>query len=78
MLVLSLVKFWFITSGVHTSFAKVSCGPWNGHKTEPAFSDMLAALRRAGWANRFNSTSASPDELHKIIQLLTDRLVRAA
>jgi hypothetical protein len=29
-------------------FANVSRGHWNGHKTEPAFSDMVAALRRAG------------------------------
>lgn len=78
MLLVSLVKFWFITYGAQTALTRVSYGPWNRHKTEPSFSDMLAALRRGGWANRFNLTSASPDELQKIIQLLTDRLVRAA
>lgn len=46
--------------------------------TSEETASMLAALRRAGLVNQFYLTSASPDELHKIIQFLTDRLVRAS
>lgn len=78
MLLLSLVKFWFVTYGMNSEFARLHKGPWNRQKVEPAFSDMLAALRRAGWANRFFVNSASKAELQNIIELLTDRLARAA
>lgn len=78
MLLLSLVKLWFITYGINSQFASIHRGPWNLKKTEPAFSDMLAALRRAGWANSFFINSASNAELLKIIELLSDRLARAA
>ena len=78
MLLLSLVKFWFITYGINSRFASIHRGPWYLKKTEPAFSDMLAALRRAGWANSFFINSASNADLQKIVQLLTDRLARAA
>lgn len=37
MRLLSLVKFWFITSGIHTSFAKVSCNPGIIRKPNPRF-----------------------------------------
>jgi hypothetical protein len=77
-LLLSLVKFWFITYGIDSQFASIYKGPWNLKKTEPAFSDMLAALRRAGWAQAFFINSASNTELHNIISFLTDRLARAA
>ena len=78
MLLLSLVKFWFITYGINSQFASIHRGPWNLKKTEPAFSDMLAALRRAGWAQTFFINSASKAELQKIVEVLTDRLARAA
>ncbi len=78
MLLLSLVKFWFITYGVNSRFATIHRGHWNLKKIEPAFSDMLAALRRAGWANIFFVNSASNAELQKMVELLSDRLARAA
>lgn len=78
MLLLSLVKFWFITYGSDSQFASIHRGPWNLKKTEPAFSDMLAALRRAGWTQGFFTNSTSNAQLLKIVEVLTDRLARAA
>ena len=78
LMLVSLVKLWFVTYGHQTRFAVMSCGPWNRHKTEPSFSDMLAALRRAGWAQRISSNSTSDAELRKMLEALIDQLAQAA
>lgn len=78
LMLVSLVKLWFVTHGHQTRFAVMSCGPWNRTKIEPSFSDMLAALRRAGWAQRISSNSASDAELRKILEALIDQLAQAA
>ena len=78
MILLSLVKYWFLSYGSHSRFSSIYKGPWNRKKTEPAFSDMLAALRRAGWANQFFVTSASKSKLQKIVKSLMSRLARAS
>lgn len=78
LMLVSLVKFWFITYGYQTPFAVMSCGAWNLRKTQPSFSDMLAALRRSLWSQRIIVNSASDKELQKMIELLTDQLARAA
>jgi hypothetical protein len=78
LMLVSLVKLWFVTHGYQTRFAVISGGPWYHSKTEPAFSDMLAALRRACWTQRILLDSTSDVELRKILDTLIDQLARAA
>jgi hypothetical protein len=78
LLLVGLVKYWYVSYGHDTRYARLARGRWNRHKSQPAFSDMLAAVRRAGWAQRFMANSASPTELQNMVQVLTDRLAQAA
>jgi hypothetical protein len=78
LLLLSLVKFWYVTHGMNTTFAHLHRGAWNRGKSQAAFSDRLAAVRRAGWTQRFKFNSASHLELQEIVEVLVDRLARAA
>ncbi len=60
----SLVTIWYATCGHHPEdlTARRAAEPWYGHKTEPAFEDMLAKLRRTLIAARFvPTTSDQPD-----------------
>lgn len=57
----SLVVLWFATVGQHTNAAKFLALPWYQSKKAPAFSDMLATLRRVSWADRIRPASAIPD-----------------
>jgi len=54
MLVYSLVVFWYLRHG-HEEAARMQVrpDPWYPDKPRPSFSDMLAALRRLGWAAHF-------------------------
>lgn len=51
----SLITVWYATAGHHPDdlTARRAAEPWYGHKTEPAFEDMLAKLRRTLIAARF-------------------------
>jgi len=51
----SLVVLWYVTVGQHTQAARVPALPWYQSKKAPAFSDMLAVLRRASWAPRLET-----------------------
>src|SRR5260370_12288956 len=49
--VYSLTVVWYLTVGKNLPGARLLSLPWY-KKTTPAFSDMLAALRRETWRNR--------------------------
>lgn len=55
-LVQTLIIVWYATRGYHPDdlASRHAAEPWYDHKTEPAFEDMLAKLRRALIAARFN------------------------
>jgi hypothetical protein len=48
----SLVVFWYLTGGEKTRGAAIAVLPWYTSKKIPAFSDMLAAVRRETWRAR--------------------------
>lgn len=58
----TLVTYWYATSGHHPEDLtdRVAAEPWYTAKTEPAFEDMLAKLRRTLIAARFTATSPDP------------------
>jgi hypothetical protein len=54
LLVYSLVVFWFLTDG-HREARRLRRrpDPWAAPQRRPSFANMLAALRRLGWARAF-------------------------
>lgn len=58
-LVQTLVILWYAISGYHPDdlTSRAAAEPWYPDKTEPAFEDMLAKLRRALIAARFSGTT---------------------
>jgi hypothetical protein len=48
----SLVVCWYLTGGERTRGAVIAALPWYASKKIPAFSDMLAAVRRETWRTR--------------------------
>jgi len=62
--VYSLVIVWYATVGYHPDdiTSRLAAQPWYDHKTEPAFEDMLAKLRRSLIAARITGVGAAqPD-----------------
>ncbi|UQX12047.1 hypothetical protein [Candidatus Mycobacterium methanotrophicum] len=66
-LVQTLVIIWHALFGYHPDdlTARHAAGPWYDHKAEPAFEDMLAKLRRALIAARFNGIGPAQPDPHK-------------
>jgi hypothetical protein len=50
----TLVVLWYVKWGQQTRAARVPQMPWYTSKAAPAFSDMLATLRRACWLERLS------------------------
>jgi hypothetical protein len=70
----SLTVVWYLTSGQHLRAARRATGlPWYA-KTSPAFSDMVATLRRASWAERLFDPQANDRTFRKRVQPLIDYL----
>ena len=63
----SLTVLWFLRVGQHTRAAKITALPWY-EKNVPAFSDMLATLRRASWLDRLSVPCANVSTLRKRIR----------
>jgi len=61
----SLVVLWYIQTGQRLRAAHRAPPPWYSSKTQPAFSDMLATLRRASWLERLSAPHASVAVLRK-------------
>jgi len=69
----TLVVVWYITHGQHSRFAALPSLPWY-NKSAPAFSDMLAALRRASWTELLSVPCANVQTLRKRIEPLLQAL----
>jgi DDE superfamily endonuclease len=74
----TLVVLWYIRAGHRLRSAKSPVMPWYRHKAGPSFSDMLATLRRASWADRLLNPCASAPTLRKQIAPLLHCLEAAA
>jgi len=71
LLVLGLVHHWFLSQEDPTLVGRRP--RWYGRKRReapPSFSEMLAALRRATWDERFSGTSSSEAHLSEIHEAL--------
>jgi hypothetical protein len=64
----SLVVLWYVKAGQHLRVAELPILPWYTRKTTPAFSDMLATLRRAFWLERLSLPCANVQTLRKRIR----------
>jgi hypothetical protein len=64
----TLVVLWYIQWGQHTRAARVPQMPWYTSKAAPAFSDMLATLRRACWLERLSVPCCDVPTLRKVIR----------
>lgn len=79
----SLVVLWYAKTGHALRSAQPAKAPWYSPKTTPAkvlpaFSDMLATLRRASWAERLFDPDANPATWRKQIKPLLACLDTAA
>jgi len=74
----SLVVLWYVETGQHLRTARRPPDPWYAHKTAPAFSDLLATLRRASWGELLSAPCATAAELRKRIRPLVDYVSAAA
>lgn len=78
LLAYSLVVLWYATVGHRTRHAKAPSLPWYSHKPAVTFSDMLATIRRASWAERLLDPNASAPNLRKRIRPLIEYVSTAA
>ena len=74
LLLYSLVLLWYVQTGQRLRAARTTALPWYRTKTVPAFSDMLATLRRASWAERLFASRANGSTLRKQIEPLLQYL----
>jgi hypothetical protein len=74
----SLVVLWYVETGQRLRAARLPVLPWYDGKIAPAFSDMLATLRRASWAQRLFDPNASATILRKRLRPLVDYVSAAA
>jgi hypothetical protein len=74
----SLVVIWYITVGRHGPFGSPPSRPWYVSTKVPAFSDMLASLRRASWSLRLAENTGIDDRpipmrsIQKFFDAITD------
>jgi hypothetical protein len=64
----SLVVIWYLRTGQHLRAARIGAMPWYQRKAAPAFSDMLATLRRSSWLERLSVPCANVPTLRKRIR----------
>jgi hypothetical protein len=74
----SLVVLWYVETGQRLRAARLPILPWYTRKTAPAFSDMLATLRRASWAARIFDPGATAANLRKRLRPFIDYVSAAA
>jgi hypothetical protein len=68
----TLVVFWYLKWGQHTRAARVPQMPWYTSKAAPAFSDMLATLRRASWLERLSVPCRDVATLRKVMRPIVE------
>ena len=78
LLLYSLVVLWYVQSGHKLRAARPKAMPWYSAKVAPAFSDMLATLRRASWAERLFEPHGKDATFKKRIEPLLACLDAAA
>jgi len=64
----TLVVLWYVKWGQHTRAARLPQMPWYTSKAAPAFSDMLATLRRASWLERLSVPCCDVPTLRKVMR----------
>jgi hypothetical protein len=74
----TLVVLWYVEAGQRLREARLPVLPWYDRKTAPAFSDMLATLRRASWTARIFDPGANAATLRKRIRPFVDYVSAAA
>jgi hypothetical protein len=74
----TLVVIWYVGIGTRLRVARTKTLPWYPHKVAPAFSDMIATLRRASWAERLLDPCSANPTLRKTIAPLLHYLDAAA
>jgi hypothetical protein len=74
----SLVVLWYLNTGRRLRAARLQPPPWYRDKTTPAFSDMLATLRRASWSERLFDPHGNDSTIRKRFRPLLDYLSAAA
>lgn len=74
----SLVVLWYLQIGQCLPAARGANAPWYRQKTEPAFSDMLATLRRASWSERLLDPRAKHSTSRKALKPLLEYLEAVA
>ena len=75
--VYTLTVFWYVTVGKNTPGARAASLPWY-KKSVPAFSDMLAALRRETWRARLSDPLHFKRGTQKSVASLLHALAYAA
>lgn len=68
----SLVVYWYLKVGERCRSATIRAVPWYTDKKVPAFSDMLAALRRETWRRRIIDRASSERAIKKAMGPLLD------
>lgn len=74
----SLVILWYLDIGQKLRCARMKVMPWYRDKSAPAFSDMLATLRRASWSQRLSDPRGNHSTSRKILGPLIEHLSAAA
>jgi hypothetical protein len=74
----SLTVLWYAKVGHGCRAARLPTMPWYDKNGSVTFSDMLATLRRASWAERLLDPHASTADLQKTIRPLVDYVSAAA
>jgi hypothetical protein len=64
----SLVVIWYLRTGRYLRVARIAAPPSYPGKAAPAFSDMLATLRRSSWLERLSVPCANVPTLRKRIR----------
>lgn len=69
-----IVAIWFLTYGKVSDVVarQRQAKPWYGLKCEPAYADMLAALRREFWARRLSKNPSLRPHREKVLRLIEE------
>ena len=68
----SLIVYWYLTGGDSNAGAALPRLPWYASKKTPAFSDMLAAVRRESWRQRLADPAGATRFDEKSLPALLD------
>ena len=79
MALYSLVVLWYVTTGHEEAASlRVHRDPWYRKQARPSFTEMLAALRRLGWARALADPARQRTPRQKTLATYLARVVAAA